>query len=255
MARLRATDGCPWDREQDLSTLIPFIIEEAHEVVAAIESGSKDALKEELGDLLFQVVFASQLASEANEFTIKDVIEENISKMTRRHPHVFGDASAETSKEVLLKWDEIKKAEEKKKNHGGYLSNVPETLPSLLRAHKISKKAAKTGFDWRSTEEVMDKLEEELNEFKDALKRKDTKNVEEELGDILFALVNVARFVEVNPEEALRKTIGRFMYRFHFIEKSLEEKNKSLSNSSLDEMEALWNEAKQKEKNKAISDG
>lgn len=246
MERLRAPNGCPWDKEQTLESLVPFIIEEAYEVISAIDSGESQNLKEELGDLLFQVVFATQITKEADKFDLADVVDNTHVKMVRRHPHVFGDKKAETSEEVLKHWAEIKKEEKKHEKKEGYLGGVPEVLPALLRAHKITQKAAKVGFDWKSVDEVINKLDEELGEFKEAVKKKDAANMEEELGDILFTIVNVSRFLEVNPEDALRKTIGKFINRFHFIEKSLEEDGKDLSSTSVDEMERLWEESKRK---------
>jgi tetrapyrrole methylase family protein/MazG family protein len=162
--------------------------------------------------------------------------------MVRRHPHVFGEKKAETSKEVLSQWAAIK--EEEKKKEEGYLSELPEAFPALMRAHRVTEKAAKIGFDWENVDQVLEKLNEELNEFRQALSARDAKSIEEELGDLIFALVNISRFVEVNPEEALRKTIGRFINRFHYIEKRLEEEGKKLSGTPLEEMERLWNEAK-----------
>ncbi|MBI5491842.1 MAG: nucleoside triphosphate pyrophosphohydrolase [Deltaproteobacteria bacterium] len=250
MERLRGPKGCPWDREQTLGTLVPFIIEEAYEVVSAIDSGSPEAIREELGDLLFQVIFVSRIASEAGQFDINDVIDESFEKMVRRHPHVFGDRKAETSEEVLKHWAEIKKEEkEKKEDKGeGYLSGIPEVLPALLRAHKVTQKAAKAGFDWKDVNEVFDKLAEELAEFRNEVLKKNPEGIEEELGDILFTIVNVSRFYEVNPEDALRKTIGKFINRFHFIERNVADKGGDLSATPIEEMERLWQEAKAREK-------
>jgi tetrapyrrole methylase family protein/MazG family protein len=241
MERLRGPGGCPWDREQTTESLLPFVIEEAYEVAGAIDSRAPESIKEELGDLLFQIIFLCQLAKERGEFDISDVIESSCTKMVRRHPHVFGEKKVETSQEVLNHWAAIKEEEKKK---GGYLSELPEAFPALIRAHKLTEKAAKVGFDWDNVDQVLEKLTEELNEFLKALSARDEKATEEELGDLLFALVNVSRFVEVNPEEALRKTIGRFINRFHYIEKRLEEQGKKLAGTPLEEMERLWNEAK-----------
>ncbi len=250
MKKLRAPDGCPWDREQSTRTLVPYIIEEAYEVVGAIEAGSSKDLKEELGDLMFQIVFASELASEKDEFDINDVIAASIEKMTRRHPHVFGEAKVDNSEEVMKRWEEIKKQEGNGEKTGGHLSGVTESFPALLRAHKLTEKAAKVGFDWKDTLHVLDKLTEELAEFREAILMKDAKKTEEEIGDLLFTLVNVSRFVQVNPEEALRKTVGKFMHRFNHIEKTLEQRGLDISSSSTDEMEKLWEEAKRLEKEK-----
>lgn len=254
MKRLRSADGCPWDREQTLSTLTPYIIEEAYEVVAAIESASPAAIKDELGDLLFQVIFVSELSKEAGDFEVQDVIRSCVEKMTRRHPHVFADAKADTSADVLRHWANIKELEAKADSFGskaeakGILSGIPTALPALLRAHKISAKAAKSGFDWSDVNEVMEKVSEELAEFKDALEKNDSSAMEEELGDILFSLVNLGRFVEINPEEALRKTIGKFLVRFNHIEKTITKSGRELNSASIKEMNELWTEAKKKEK-------
>lgn len=249
MARLRAADGCPWDREQTLDSLVPFIIEEAYEVIAAIDENAFPSIKEELGDLLFQIVFASRIAEESGQFDLNDVIAESHEKMLRRHPHVFGDKTAKNSAQVLKHWAEIKE-EEKKGRHGGrgLLSDVPDVLPALMRAHKISGKAAKAGFDWTDTISVLDKLDEEIAEFKKAVNDKDPLAVEEELGDILFTLVNVARHLDTNPENALRKTIGKFIARFHHVEQAVEERGGDISQTPMAALEALWQEAKRKER-------
>lgn len=244
MERLRAADGCPWDREQTLSSLVPFIIEEAYEVIAAIDEGSDEAIREELGDLLFQIIFACQITKEAGKFDLGAVIDESLEKMVRRHPHVFGTVKADTSFEVLRHWAEIKKAEKKGKETGGTLGGVPEVLPALLRAHKVSQKAAKVGFDWQDTAQVLDKLTEEVEEFRAAVNNNDPANIEEEIGDILFTLVNIARFMQVNPEDALRKTIGKFITRFHYVERAITGQGREVQGASMQELERLWQEAK-----------
>ncbi len=248
MERLRAKDGCPWDREQTNETLTPFIIEEAYEVVSAIDSKDAAHIKEELGDLLFQVVFVSQMAKEKGEYTLADVIDFSHAKMINRHPHVFGESRADTPEEVLRQWAEIKKEEKKDKGEKGYLAGIPEVLPALLRAHKISQKAARAGFDWKDLSEVLLKLDEEIAEFKEAVEKKNAKEMEEELGDLLFTLVNIGRFLEVNPEDALRKTIAKFITRFHHIERTLIQKGEDLSSTPIDELERLWQQAKEREK-------
>lgn len=249
MKRLRGPGGCPWDKEQTMNSLTPFIIEEAYEVVSAIDSGEMEHIKEELGDLLFQVIFVSQLASEKGVFTLADVIEGSHGKMVNRHPHVFGESRADTSEAVLKQWAEIKKAEKKgKEKEDGYLAGVPEVLPALLRAHKISQKASKVGFDWKGVEDVLEKLDEETAEFKEAVRSANAADMEEELGDMLFTMVNIGRFLQVNPEDALRKTIAKFISRFHHVERAVIQKGDDLSTTSMDEMERLWQEAKASEK-------
>jgi len=250
MERLRAPGGCPWDREQSKESIVPFIIEEAYEVVAAIDARSPDNLKEELGDLLFQIIFICQLAREEGSFTMEEVMEGSIEKMVRRHPHVFGDVKAETSQEVLKNWAEIKKTEKAGRNdvEQGCLSGIPDQLPALLRAHKVSGKAARVGFDWNDVEGAFGKVEEEIGEFRAALKEHDGAAMEEEFGDILFTLVNVGRFAGINPENALRKTVGKFIRRFHYVEDELKKKGEELSSASPEEMELLWKEAKEHER-------
>ncbi len=249
MARLRSDEGCPWDKEQTLDSLVPFIIEEAYEVIAAIDENAFPSIKEELGDLLFQIVFASRIAEEAGQFDLYDVIAESHEKMIRRHPHVFGDKTAKDSAEVLQHWAEIKKEEKRGKPVAqGLLSDVPDVLPALMRAHKVSHKAARAGFDWTDVAGVLGKLDEEIAEFKKAVNDKDPSSVEEELGDILFTLVNVARHLDADPENALRKTIGKFITRFHHVEQAVREQGNDISQTPMTELEALWQEAKGKEK-------
>ncbi|MFQ5354381.1 MAG: nucleoside triphosphate pyrophosphohydrolase, partial [Thermodesulfobacteriota bacterium] len=202
MERLRGEDGCPWDRAQTLESLRPFIIEEAYEVVSAIDRGEAPEIKDELGDLLFQVIFSCRLLEEQGQGDIFEVMEHSVEKMIRRHPHVFGEESAETPDDVLKRWAEIKKSEAKEKGGKtvhGRLHEVPEAMPSLMRAHKISSRAAKAGFTWPDIEGVMGKVNEELGELQEAIKEQDSAAVEEELGDLLFTVVNAARFLDVSP--------------------------------------------------------
>ena len=254
MATLRGPDGCPWDKEQNIESLTPYIIEEAYEVVAAIDESSgtpTEAIKDELGDLLFQVIFLSRLAEEEGSFDISDVIDGITEKMIRRHPHVFSDTTVKDSKEVLKNWDTIKKGEnDGKDTKNGLLDGIPEALPALLRAGKVSKKAATTGFDWKEVSQVMDKVFEEIEEFKVSLVENDQRAVEEEMGDILFALVNVSRFVNIDPERALRKTIKKFIDRFHYIERTITNDKRRLDETSIEEMEELWTKAKKEEQEK-----
>jgi len=246
MAKLRSQDGCPWDRKQTTESLKPFLIEECYEVLDALDEGSSEKIREELGDLLFQIVFHARIAEEQGLFTLQDVISTNIEKMTRRHPHVFGDARLITDKEVLSNWEEIKKKEKGYEQRKSILEGVPHHLPSLLRAHSIQERAARVGFDWSRIDDALPKLDEEISEFKESLKQENASGIEEELGDIFFMLVNISRFLGVNPENALRKTISKFIQRFRFIEESAVDAGKSLSDMSLDEMEELWQKSKEK---------
>lgn len=242
--RLRAPDGCPWDRAQSPETLKPYVIEEAYEVVEAIEQKDPAAVCEELGDLLLQIVLQAQIYSETDAFTIADVIEAIQAKMLERHPHVFGDAIAETPEEVRQNWVRIK--QETKGEKTSVLGNVPRSLPALLRARRLTENAAQVGFDWSRTEEVVEKVKEEWQELEKATASGDQKKIVHEFGDLLFALVNLARFLKINPEEALRQTLDRFTARFHFIESSAKAAGKSLEQMTLEEMESYWQEAKKK---------
>jgi tetrapyrrole methylase family protein / MazG family protein len=244
MAMLRSPAGCPWDRAQDSTSLKPYLLEEAYEVLEAIEEGTPDKLKDELGDLLFQVIFHAQLARERGEFDIDDVLAGTIAKMTRRHPHVFGSAAASTPKEALQNWEEIKRQEKTATHTTSVLDGVPRQLPSLLRAQRLQDKAARVGFDWSQVEQVWEKLAEELQELRAAMSGANRAKIEEELGDALFSLVNLARFLEINPDEALHKTTTKFIQRFQFIERELSRQGKTPKQADLAEMEALWEQAK-----------
>jgi tetrapyrrole methylase family protein/MazG family protein len=242
MAALRGEKGCPWDKEQTRESLKPFLVEETYEVLEAIDEGNPDKIREELGDLLFQIVFHCQLAKERGEFDMHDVVRSISEKMTGRHPHVFGGETYETSEEVLKQWE--KRKLEEGKNRESILEGIPRELPSLLRAHRIQARAARVGFDWKQVEDVVSKLDEELKEFREALEKRDQREIEDELGDLFFVLVNISRFVGINPEDALRKTISKFISRFRYIEMKAAEAGKGLSDMSLEEMDALWDEAK-----------
>jgi tetrapyrrole methylase family protein/MazG family protein len=244
--KLRAPGGCPWDREQTRETLKPFLVEEFYEVIDAIEEDNSSGMKEELGDLLFQIVLQSQLSKEEGIFDINDVITGISEKMVRRHPHVFDNTHLESSDDVAERWEEHKKKEGK--NHRSILDGVPRALPALLRAREIQLKATKVGFDWKRIEDVFNKLDEEIREFKSALEKKKYTDAEEEIGDIFFVLVRIANFVNINPEDALRKTIKKFDSRFRHIEKEACSQGKKLSEMTLEEMELLWNAAKQAHK-------
>lgn len=245
---LHGEKGCPWDKEQTRDSLKPFLIEETYEVLDAIDEGNPENIKEELGDLLFQILFHCQIAKGRKEFDIKDVIRKVSEKMTARHPHVFGDAAYATSEEVLKQWEERKK--EEGKNRESILEGIPKELPALVRAHRIQSRAARVGFEWKKIEHVFAKLEEELEEFREALENKNQKEIEDELGDVFFVLVNISRFVGVSPEDALRKTISKFISRFRYIEMKAADAGRSLSDMTLEEMDALWDEAKEKGKSK-----
>ncbi len=242
MTALRGEKGCPWDKEQTRDSLKPFLLEETYEVLEALDENDPEKLKEELGDLLFQIVFHCQIAKEKNEFDISDVIDTISDKMINRHPHVFAKAGYKSKEELHTHWEEEKKREGKKRK--SVLEGVPKALPSLLRAQKLQKKASRVGFDWKKTEDTFEKLEEELREFRHALKKKKQREIEDELGDIFFMLVNISRFVGVNPEDALRKTISKFISRFSYIEMKAAENKRTLSEMTLQEMDALWDEAK-----------
>ncbi len=252
MARLRAPGGCPWDREQTYESLAPYLLEEAFESFDAIQEaaeGKTENLHEELGDLLLQIIFHSQIAEEAGDFTIEDVCAGITKKMILRHPHVFGDKKFDTANEVLNNWDELKKAEreitkKEEKTKDSILDEVPLAFPALIEANKLTRKAAKVGFDWENTREIFDKFDEEISELRTAVSNAENKNIEEEIGDLLFVVVNLARRLDVEPETALKKTNRKFRQRFKFIEENLKMRGKNLEESNLEEMDALWNEAK-----------
>ena len=245
MARLRGENGCPWDREQTSESIKPYLVEETYEVLEAIDEQDPVKLREELGDLTLQIVFHAQMAEEAGLFTIADVLTGINDKLVRRHPHVFGDVKAETAQEVLFNWEQIKKAERQQaKGQASLLDGVPRELPALLRAHRLQDKASRVGFDWQEAREVLQKVEEEFGELRSAMEGQAPEQVEAELGDLLFSLVNLSRFLAVNPEEALRKTIARFIARFRYIEEELSRRGQSLRQATLQEMDALWAEAK-----------
>jgi tetrapyrrole methylase family protein/MazG family protein len=246
MAALRGPEGCPWDRKQTPGSLKPFLVEECYEVIDALDEGNPDKIKEELGDLLFQILFHARIAEERGHFSIDDVITAIQEKMTRRHPHVFGDEKLATDKEVLANWEEIKKKEKGHEDRRSILEGVPKELPSLLRAHRLQERAARVGFDWNHLNEALPKLDEEIAEFKESLKEENAGKIEEELGDVFFTLVNISRFLGVNPDEALRKTISKFIHRFRYIEEHAANAGTSLNDMTLDEMEALWQQAKNK---------
>jgi MazG family protein len=255
MARLRAPGGCPWDAEQTYGTLAQYLLEECYETFDAIqeadETGDTTNLREELGDVLLQVVFHSTIAAEKGDFTIDDVTEGVTEKLILRHPHVFGEKELKTAQDVLQNWDELKKAQQKasgkiEKEKTSILEDVSVHFPALLEGQKLTKKAAKVSFDWENVEQIFDKLTEETGELKTAIETR--ANIEEEIGDLLFVVVNLARKLDVDAETALKKTNRKFRERFKHIETRLKAKGKTLESSNLEEMDALWNEAKKSEK-------
>jgi tetrapyrrole methylase family protein/MazG family protein len=246
MRRLRAPGGCPWDAEQTHESLKRYLLEETYEVMEAIDARSPEMLKEELGDLLLQAVFHSAIAEENGEFTMEEVLQILCDKLVRRHPHVFGDLQVNDIDQLVENWERIKKSEKGEERRSA-LSGVPAHLPALLRAQKITEKAARVGFDWDHVDPVFAKVLEELKELEETLFTGDQERMEAELGDLLFAIVNLGRFLSLNPEDALRKTIARFMRRFSHVENSLHAQGKTLPESTLEEMDVLWEEAKRKE--------
>lgn len=247
MKKLRAPGGCPWDAEQTHESLKRYLLEETYEVMEAIDSGSPEMLKEELGDLLLQAVFHSVIADEKGEFTMDEVLQVLCEKLIRRHPHVFGEVEINGIEQLVDNWERIKKTEKGDERRSA-LSGVPCHLPALLRAQKITEKAARVGFDWDHIDPVFAKVLEELKELEEALLSGDQERMESELGDLLFAIVNLGRFLSLTPEDALRKTIARFTRRFSHVEETLHGRGKTLPESSLEEMDELWEEAKLREK-------
>jgi len=252
MKRLRSPDGgCPWDLEQDFTTIAPYTIEEAYEVVDAIERGDMDDLKEELGDLLLQVIFHSQMANEAGHFSIDDVAGVIVDKMVRRHPHVFLDEGNRSSKEQRIAWEEIKASERERKTvtatKTSALEGVALALPALIRAEKLQKRAARVGFDWTQTEQIFAKLDEEIEEVQEAISCKSHEDIEDELGDLMFVCANLARNLKVDPEIALRKANKKFERRFRAMESLASAKGLNFSELNLETQEALWKEVKSSE--------
>ena len=259
MAALRdPKTGCPWDVEQSFRSIMPYTLEEAYEVLDAIERDDMDDLREELGDLLLQVVFHARMAEEQGSFDFGNVVEAITHKMIRRHPHVFGDAEARSAGMAKGSWNRIK-AEEKAeraerranlgldtKEFSGFLDDIPTNFPALVRALKLQQKAAKVGFDWSEAAPILDKISEETAELKEAMAAQDKAHIEEEYGDLLFAMVNLGRHLEIDAETALIAANEKFKRRFHFIEKTLDEAGNSLNSASLEEMEDIWTEAKKK---------
>ena len=244
MERLRGPGGCPWDREQKLEDLRPFIIEEAYEVVDAIDRNDRESLREEVGDLLLEAVFVAQIAKEEGSFEIGDAIGAIHDKLVRRHPHVFAEVVAETSDEVLTNWEKLKNQERVAKDES-LLSGVPQALPALLKAMRLTEKAARVGFDWERTEDVISKLEEETAELKDAIARGEREEILHEMGDLLFTIANIARRMQMDPESACQKSNLKFTRRFQHIEKRMRESGRSFDGASLEELDRMWDEAKE----------
>lgn len=247
MRKLRSEEGCPWDREQTNASIKNETLEEAYEVVEAINNEDDENLAEELGDLLLHVVFHSQIKDEEGAFTVDDVIHGIVEKLIRRHPHVFATeekSMAIDSNKVLVQWEDIKKEEKKFLDHSHSIKSVPKALPALTRAYKVQKKAAHCGFDFEHTEQLMDKLQEELDEMKSALQNKDFVNFDEEIGDLLFQTVNIARFFKINPENALTNATEKFINRFEGIEQLALANGKRLDDLSLKQMDELWEQVK-----------
>jgi tetrapyrrole methylase family protein/MazG family protein/ATP diphosphatase len=249
MSRLRDRDrGCPWDREQTFRTIAPYTIEEAYEVADAIERDDVHALRDELGDLLFQVVFHSQMASEQGAFTFDDVAAAISEKLERRHPHVFGDARIDSAAEQTVAWDEQKRRERAAKAQG-VLADVPLALPALTRANKLGKRAAQVGFEWPGVSGALDKLTEELAELRQEIARGDSpQSIAGEIGDVLFCVVNVSRYLGIDPEQALKATNAKFERRFGYVERRLEEQGLKPEEATLAQMDALWDEGKARER-------
>lgn len=241
---LRSPEGCPWDREQTLETLRPYIIEEAYEVIQAIESGERDEIIEELGDLLFEVIFAAQIASEEGEFDIEEVTDRLHVKLVRRHPHVFGEEKAANAEEAIKTWHRQKLKEKSRKRR---LLHIPRTMPSLLRAQRVGEKAAQVGFDWSEAGEVLDKVKEEVRELEAEINTGNEKGVEKEWGDLVFSLVNLARHLKLDSEGTAHKAIDGFIERFGKIEDLAESQGKQLADMNLEELDKLWEEVKNQE--------
>jgi tetrapyrrole methylase family protein / MazG family protein len=254
MATLRGPRGCPWDKQQDFNSLKPMLVEEVYEVLEAIENDDFEGLSEELGDVLLHIVFHSHLAQEAGHFDIETVIDKISEKLIRRHPHVFGDETASTAEEVIKNWEAIKAQEKADKltnrtpEQRSLLEGIPSKLPAIHEAHQISSRAARVGFDWPDVNGIFDKLQEEVGELKEVLSEGDSaekrERLEDEIGDMLFVIVNIARFLKIDSESALKHANRKFKTRFQFMEAQLRQQGKTLEQTSLDEMEQLWQQAK-----------
>ena len=250
MRRLRGPGGCPWDREQTLVTLRPFVLEETYEVLDAIDRGDHDALRGEIGDLLFEGVFLAQIEEDEGRFTVADALTAICEKLVRRHPHVFAEAGGvDTAARVVEQWEQIKAREQKEAGSPrGALQGVPPAMPSLLRAHEIGTRVAAVGFDWARTEDVLDKIEEEVRELRAAVAAEGPGRSEEEMGDLLFAMANLSRKLGIEPESALRGANGRFSRRFAALERRFDARGRTLQDATLEELEDVWQQVKAEER-------
>ncbi|MEE9911077.1 MAG: nucleoside triphosphate pyrophosphohydrolase [Deltaproteobacteria bacterium] len=245
--KLRAPEGCPWDQKQSRQDIGEYLLDESYEVVDALAENNPHHIQEELGDLLFQILFIAEISAESGEFTLEDVMRGIKEKMIRRHPHVFGDVKVNSIREVKENWQEIKKRERSgQESENDFFGSIPRSLPALKRAQKMTAAAARCGFDWANADDVLDRMNEELGELADVRVTGDAKRIEEELGDILFTLVNLSRFLSIDAETALNGTIHKFQRRFAYITDQLDSHGQSLNNATLAQMDSLWNEAKEK---------
>ncbi len=247
MKTLRSPGGCPWDVEQTHESITMGFVEELYEFIEAVEDKDIETMKEELGDLCLHIVFQVQIAKENGEFTMAEVLDSIIEKLIRRHPHVFSDVKVKNSNEVVVNWDDIKKQEKQKQHRKSVVDGIPRHLPALSKARKVQIKARKVGFDWDKVEDVILKIKEEFNELYEAIEEKNQEHINEELGDVLFSVVNLSRFLDVEPERALHNTVRKFMSRFRAIENALEEKGTTVQEASFEEMDSLWDQVKEEE--------
>jgi len=241
---LRTPEGCPWDREQNLYSIKNHFLEEAFELVDALDNEDIENIREELGDVIFHVVFHAVMAEEEGHFDLSSVLDEINEKLIRRHPHVFGDMGSINTEEVIVNWEKIKDKEKEKKRNNSILDDIPNSFPSIQRSIKMQERVRKVGFDWPDMEDCMSKVNEEIDEFKEAISKGSTDEIEHELGDVFFSLINISRFLKINPDEALRKANNRFQKRFSYIEQQLLAKGISSEEANLEQMEELWKEAK-----------
>ena len=244
VTKLRGPEGCPWDREQTLSDLKAFLIGETYEILDAIDQNNPSHIREEAGDLLFLIIFLVDMMRESGDFTIYDVIGEVMDKMIRRHPHVFAQTQVNNAAEVKINWRKIKEKEGKVIEGTSILAGIPAFLPALFQAQLLTQKASQAGFDWQTRQQVFEKIEEELVELKESMEREDQETIASELGDVMFSLVNLGRFMNMDAEQLLRRTNKKFTERFQFIEQSLQDEGRDIKHASLEEMDALWKKAK-----------